>query len=183
MLEPIPAYFYNFEDPFYATRNSTEKELGDLVIKIGFEIVSLLNQNVYTPAKYFKGNLCKRLTYRDVSLAIFNRRKDHEIIFKLIVRVNESEAAQFDSWVLISQSSSAKRPNGEIENYEPFPVVYEGTRLFAKLINVFRADKYGGICEDLAREAMINPEHCLCRDELIKEAELIEDDQEIDNKT
>ncbi|CAG9326170.1 unnamed protein product [Blepharisma stoltei] len=183
VLDQMPTYFYNKNDPYYSRRNSTEKELGDLVNKIGLETVSLLNQNVYTPSRYDKGNLCKKLTFKEVTLTIYNVMKNSNIIMKLIVKVNESEKALFDSWIIISEQYDLNTPEGETENYTPFPIVFNGRRLFAKLINVFRADKYGGTCEELAREAELNPEHCLCKDEIIAEIEQLEEIEDHDGNT
>ncbi len=36
---------------------------------------------------------------------------------------------------------------------------------------VYRTDHYGGLCEELAREAKINPEHCICREEALEREE------------
>jgi hypothetical protein len=49
---------------------------------------------------------------------------DDQIIFKFILTVWESEAAKFDSWVLLSTKPILETPDMEEYNYLPFPITY-----------------------------------------------------------
>lgn len=49
---------------------------------------------------------------------------------------------------------------------------------YGKVLSISRLDKYQGSCEDLSRANGVDPELCICREDVILEYERIQDTQE-----
>lgn len=175
VLYPIENSVFNASDPLFPYRSGASLDLGNLITYIGKEVVAVLNSRVYSHAKWPLGVLCRQMTFKEVILAIQSRVTTSGLLLKMILTVDQSSDALFDSWVLVSDKYDLEVPPMEQENYPPFPVRYQQYNLYAKIIMVYRADRYGGICEDIAREAEFNPEHCLCRTDVLAKARALQD--------
>lgn len=136
--------------------------MSELVKSITNEIVNVINSFSYGAPGHIQGQYCRKLTLKNVSLVIGENIPNTGLIMKLSIKINENEAAIFDSIVLVKRECELGTPPMELENYWPFPIYYRGEKLCAKLINVVRTDVYTGKCEGFLRELGINPEFCIC---------------------
>jgi hypothetical protein len=158
-LKPVSEKVYNdSEDDL----TGEEQALSQLVKSVSVEIVQVINSFSYGAPGQTPGQLCKKLTFDRVSLVIAENIPDTGLIMKLSLKVKESQAAIFDSVVLIKRDCDLYTPPMELENYSPFPLYYRGEKLCVKLISVMRTDVYTGKCEGFLRELGINPEFCIC---------------------
>jgi hypothetical protein len=168
-LDPLPRHIYDKTSAQYGQRNSTEVDLGQLVDTIGFEIISVINGRSYLNLETSRNYLCKKIHLNFIDSAIWNTISSNKIIIKLSLRIKESEPADINGLVMITPEYDSEKPHGEANNYTPFPVVYQGNKLFAKPILIYRNDVYAGTCEDAARTLHINPEFCFCNEEVYEE--------------
>lgn len=162
-LTPLPKHAYDKTYPDYSNRNAEEAELGNLVTYLAPQVIAILNDNVNLPTHMPTG-LCKKLTLNTIELVIFHQIKTAGLLIKMLLTVHQHHDVKLDAWVMVSDVKDTETPPMEVENYPPFPVRFKDYRLFAKVISAWRADRYGGSCEDLARQALLNPEHCVCEE-------------------
>jgi hypothetical protein len=181
-LTPLSKLAYDPTYPDYETRQPEEAEMGALIRYLGPQVISSLNDNVNSPFHRMPG-LCQKLTLRSVELVIYSQIKTagftsscqglscpqstttqepRKLLLKLLLTVTQHPDVKLDAWVLLSDLTNHETPPMEIENFPPFPVVFRNSKLFAKIISVWRADRYGGACEEMARQSLLNPEHCVC---------------------
>lgn len=175
VLSPIDNSVFNVSDPLYPYLSGPSRDLGNLITYISREVIAVLNSRVYAHVKWPLGVLCQKMRFREVILAIQSKVTTSGLLLKMLLTVEESRDALFDAWVLVSDKYDLEVPPMEQENYPPFPVRYQRFSLYAKIIMVYRADRYGGLCEDIAREAEFNPEHCLCRPDILAKARAIQE--------
>lgn len=160
-LTPLAKYVYDSTLPEYTARTNDEVELGSLVNHLAPEIIANLNDNVNSPRHRAPG-LCQKLSLHNIELVILHQIKTAGLLLKMLLTVNENTDAKLDAWVMVSDVKDTETPPMETENYPPFPIRFRDYRLFAKIISVWRADRYGGACEEIARQSLLNPEHCIC---------------------
>jgi hypothetical protein len=132
----IPNYVFDSSNPAHYSMNSTEKDLSTLLTLLADETIQSLNSKVYSVKLYHKGNLCVKMTLNRIELAIWNRISDDKLLVKILLSIEESPEARLDSWILISTHYDMTVPPMEEENFDPFPVTFEGRKLFGKVRNI-----------------------------------------------
>jgi hypothetical protein len=76
------------------------------------------------------------MTLNRIELAIWSRISDDKLLVKILLSIEESPEARLDSWILISTHYDMTVPPMEEENFDPFPVTFEGRKLFGKVRNI-----------------------------------------------
>ena len=145
----------------YTTRSKDEQELGRLIHLLAVEVVYTMNSDVYSPYFMVPGWLCRKLSLKEIRAAGFTEISKGRYLVKIMFAVEESDRAEFDSWLLLTPEPY----NDEVmkhENYRSQPFVYQGKRLYYRLIIALRTDKYGGECELYSRRLGLNPQYCIC---------------------
>lgn len=129
----VPNYVFNSSNPAHYSMNSAEKDLSSLLTLLADETIQSLNSKVYSVKIYPKGNLCMKMTLNRVELAIWNRILDDKLLIKILLSIEENPEVRLDSWILISTHYDMTVPPMEVENFDPFPVTFEGRKLFGKV--------------------------------------------------
>lgn len=150
--------------------NDEDKDMRNAFMTAANEALFIINSESY--GSHNGKDLCLKLTLKEISLVLYHEDPSRGAVIKLALTVNESPSAKFDAWVLLSSQCMAKMPPMETRNFPPFLLYYQSQKLCGKLINAFRTDAYRGECEKMAREADLNAEFCICREELLDQVGL-----------
>jgi hypothetical protein len=162
----IPNYVYNEESPLYESRSQSEEALTDLLFALAKETIVTIGSRVHTP--FQQPGLCHKLTFRNLQQAnTAYSAPDQQHLFKLTIGVEQNSEVRLDAYIILTSSPSLKVPVAEQEDFPVFPVRYLGRSLYAKVLMVFRLDRYAGYCERAARESELEAEHCLCQVEAL----------------
>lgn len=175
VLNVIPRHYYDSNYDEHSLLTYSEHELGHIVVYIASEVIIALNTKVHTPTELIAVALCKKLNLSDIEMVIWDRMDDG-ILMKLILRVQESETAKFDSWVIISEKHEIQKFGNDLEQFEPFLIKFEQKKMYGHLVMVNRLDPYAGPCEEIMRETQINPEYCICDQEALDKAQNIREE-------
>jgi hypothetical protein len=160
--KPQPARLY---DP--AERGSLDKEeaeLAELISQLAERVILTMNEDVFTTTIMDAGLLCNKLTFEEIKTVSYVEVSPSSHVFRVMLSVNESLQAQFDSWIAIT-SKPLNEPSMKHENYLAQPINYRGKRLYSRILSIIRTDRYAGECEQIARTLQLNPQYCICRSE------------------
>ncbi|CAG9317256.1 unnamed protein product [Blepharisma stoltei] len=162
---PIDRRIFDPADSNYWNRNNTEKNLGHTLNFIGKILFEEMNDSMFMKSQ--PDTLCTIIKLKKIENASMIKVDENNILFRIMVSVEESTRALLDSWIIITSTPL----NDDImknENFLSQPIVFESKKMFVRILNIARADKYGGPCEMKARKSGLNPQFCVCNDEKIR---------------
>lgn len=168
VLNTIETRIFDPSNPKSKSNSLSERQLGRSLKDISNAIIYQLNARVYTVPSLGKGYLCKKLTFKKIVMASYSALSNGDILFKLTLQMTQIPKGWFETFVMISDRPEDIPVVGQ-ETYQTFPVRYGGKKLTARIVMINRSDKYGGVCEEVARYYQVNPEHCACREEVVKQ--------------
>mmetsp|Transcript_33396 Transcript_33396/g.58545 ORF Transcript_33396/g.58545 Transcript_33396/m.58545 type:complete len:737 (+) Transcript_33396:58-2268(+) len=123
--------------------------------------VSKMNSEVYGFEGASKGKVCQKLSLNRIEAAYGTGLNSVKELVKIEISVAQSSSFRIEVSFKISSDNSAKDKNATQEVY-----VYEGLQKYIRILSFLRLDRYVGACEILAREASLNAEYCVCREDV-----------------
>jgi hypothetical protein len=150
-----------------AERDSLDKgeaELAEFINQLAERVILTMNEDVFTTTIMEAGLLCHKLTIKAVKSVAYVEVNPSSQVLRILLSVNESVQAQFDSWIAIT-SHPLNEQNMQHQDYLAQPISYRGKRLYSRILTITRTDKYAGECELISRALQLNPQYCICKSE------------------
>ena len=123
------------------------------------EIIRQINDEVYTSARTWPGQLCQKLRLNRVELVEWQFLSTSRHYYKLVLSVQESKSVRFEAVVLLSASYL---PAHSLQTgYRVLPIFTEGRRQF-RIMYIKRQDAYAGMCEEMSKALGVPAALCVC---------------------
>lgn len=167
VLNSIESRIYDPSNAKHKSNTVSEMLLGKTLRYIADAVVYELNSRVYTVANLDVGYLCKKLAVKKIVMASYSALRNGDVLFKLTIQMTQLPKGRFETFVMVTEHPENIPVVGQ-ETYPTFPIRYSGKKLTARIVMINRSDKYGGVCEEVARSYKVNPEHCACREAVVE---------------
>jgi hypothetical protein len=121
-----------------------------------------MNSEVYGYKGAAKGNVCMKLSLNKIEAVYGTALNSVKELIKLELTVQQSSSFRIEVSFKVGSDRTTK---DRVATLEPF--VYDGIPRYIHLLSFMRLDRYVGPCEIMAREAELNAEYCVCRDDVV----------------